>query len=80
MEYQERLQLWQEIQVRGLISEVMDRVHQYRRNCSRNTVRLAIQEGGTTPIRSRIIATAKSVLDENILANVQFDEQLTQEA
>lgn len=64
MEYQERLDLWEEIQVRALISTLMNRIHQYRPNCSRNTVRLSIQEGPTTPIRERIIATAQQVLDE----------------
>lgn len=76
MEYQERLNLWQEIQVRALISTLMERIHQYRRGCSRNTVRLAIQEGPTTPIRQRIIETAQQVLTESInSAKVEQDEQ-----
>lgn len=74
MQYQERLQLWNEIQVRGLICTLMDCIHQYRPNCSRNTVRLAIQEGPTTPIRERIIQTAQQVLQEAITESAKVDQ------
>ena len=76
MEYEQRISLWNEIKIRDLIASLMYRVHQYRPGCSRNTVRLAIQEGATTPIRQRIISTAQSVLDET-LAKVEDNEQQT---
>ena len=77
MEYEQRISLWNEIKIRDLIASLMYRVHQYRPGCSRNTVRLAIQEGPTTPIRERIITTAETLLSEK-LAKVEDHEQQTQ--
>lgn len=67
IEYEQRIELWNEIRIRNLIQSLMKRVHQYRPSCSRNTVRLAIQEGPTNPIRERIIATAQEVLNEALI-------------
>lgn len=60
----ENLQLYEQLSVAALTSELHEIMQTVRPGISRNTIRLAFVDGGTTPLRRRIIEEAKKLQEK----------------
>jgi hypothetical protein len=65
MEAIDRIQIYNRIAAKGLIGELLELVRKERPKVSRNTIRLSIHEGPTTPARQMILDKAMQVLKAN---------------
>lgn len=66
------LDLYEDLSAAGLTGDLHERMQIIRPGISRNTIRLALVEGGTTPLRRRILQEANTVWEEH-----QTDESNT---
>lgn len=59
------LDLYEDLSAAGLTGDLHERMQIIRPGISRNTIRLALVEGGTTPLRRRILQEANTVWEEH---------------
>lgn len=64
----EILHIYEQLSVAALTSELHEIMQSVRPGISRNTIRLAFVQGGTTPLRRRIIQEAQKLHAEKIVA------------
>ena len=59
----EKVKMYEELSVTGLIGDLYQKMQIIRPGISRNTIRLAFVQGGTTKLRRRILGEAKQLLE-----------------
>jgi len=61
---QEQIELYKKISTAGLLQPLLEEMQKYRPGIHRNTIRLALLRGGTTPTRELINNKAAALLEE----------------
>jgi len=61
---QEQIELYKKISTAGLLQPLLEEMQKYRPGIHRNTIRLALLRGGTTPTRELINDKAAALLEK----------------